>query len=186
MAFETELTLADLHEMTSTEIAQAAIEENSVPSGKYLTKVREIYPKRNPEDADRDPGRAVVSLAVTFYNDSGERVGDAFIKTSPEARYTASGKLDAPAKRFNELQRALGIKGSAGEVYAASKQSGFMTKIREQYIVDEGDVHPSHADKRAMNGVVFVDLQPEETDLRTHYIEAGYEPRVAVDRIYKA
>lgn len=174
---------------TTNELMAAYAKETLVYTGAYLTKVRAQYEKCNPEDAEFDAGRRVINLAVSYYLVDAplDRVGDGFIKTSPVARYTPTGKLDNACKRYAELAKALGLSGrDADEVYEKANRVMFMTKVREVYVVPEEELLPEHQDKRiGPDGNAWVALQREDTDAREHYLDIGLEPRVMVDRVYK-
>lgn len=171
---------------TTAELMSAYVNEGLVYSGVYLTQVRAVYKKQNDDDAEFDAGRLVFNLAVTYLNKNNpaEKLGDGFIKTSPQARYTATGRLDNACKRYAELAKALKLRGlDYEEVYETAKQTMFFTKVRETYQVPEDDLHDSHSDSRCTNGTAWVALKPEEVEAREYYIDLGLEPKTMVDRI---
>lgn len=180
--------LAGLHSQTSAQLMEQYALESLVYTGNYLTKVKAVYERTNPEDADYNPGRHIHSLSVEYRNpdDAAEKIGDGFISTSPEIGYDKRGNLDGTCKRYAELARALGLNGRVPEeVYEKAKTQMFMTKVRETYQVPEEDLLPEHEGKRVNDdGYAWVVLQPEEANARHEYMDIGIEPRILVDRIF--
>lgn len=189
MSEATELTMEDLHNATSAEVAAAAAAEDRIPAGNYLAKTTAVFAKRNPDDAEYNAGRSVASLAVELLdpNDPTSRIGKTFLQVSWEPRYNQSGKLDNAARRYTELQKALGISGNPGEVLEAAKQQLFSIKVRESFKVPAEDLHESHLDARPGNdGEYWVNIPAGADDVYAHYADLGYDGRVMIDRVFRA
>ena len=180
--------LDELHASTSKELMSAYIEENSVYSGSYLTKVRNIYDEVKADDAEFDAGRRVVNLAVSYFDkgDPSIKCGTGFIKTSPELRRTERGQIDQAASRYAELARALRLSGEdPEEVYEQATTQMFLTKVAEKYVVPGNDLHDSHSDAKVdpRTGDAWVTLEREDVDEREYYQSLGLEPKIMVGRI---
>lgn len=184
-----ELTLADLHSMNSKTLVTTSNDEDVVKAGTYITKATKSFAVKNAEDADFNPGRVMISFSVSFYAEDGTtRVGTAFLRTSPEERYTAAGRLDKLSKTYVNLAKAVGVDGSnPGELVAAALQTAFLAKVRECYMVeDETDLAPAHADVRPMpGGAYYVSVAADDAASREHYASLGLEAKVQFDRVSK-
>lgn len=184
-----ELDLSALHAMTSEDLMKTAQEEGTIKTGTYITKATKAFARQNPDDADYDAGRVSISLSVTFYaEDATTKVGTAYLRTSPEARFTSTGKLDAQSKRYAELAKAVGVDGAnPGETVAAALQTMFKTRVREVYVIeDASDLAPAHSDARPTGmGNYWVTVDTDDSVSRDHYIGLGLEARVQIDRVTK-
>ena len=184
----TEVSMDELHSLTSADLMTQAANEKVIKTGKYLAVAAKYYAKRNSDTAEFNAGRIMVSVLVNLFNpdDPFTDLGSTYINTSPEPRNGKNGKLDGPSSRYAELAKAIGENGAQPTAtYEAALQTAFMVKIRESYRVDEDELAPAHADARVNDGIAWVTVDADDSSSRDHYLELGLEPRVQVDRIYK-
>lgn len=188
-----ELTPEELHAATSREVMAEAAAEDRIPGGKYLLKTNSYVSKRVNDDDQYNPGRQLATLRVSYLNrnDPTKVVGNAFVDVSWEPRYRRDGKLDAMAKRFTDLAKALGVRSESNPlaVLSAATQQLVEVTLRETFRVAAEDVHAVHAGvKSDLNGEAWVNVPSAEKggeEIYEHYFDLGYESKVQIDKITK-
>jgi len=181
-----EVSMDDLFAQTSAQLLAEHTDENTVRTGKYITKVRGIYEKVG--DREYDEGRVYYNLGVSFFteDDPTHKVGDGFISTSLVPGHTRAGKLDGASNRAAELLKVLPERPKS-EAHFKQMVSAvvFMSRIREVYVVPEDELMPQHVDARVGdNGSAWITLDADDNEARAAYLGLGIEPRVQIDRIY--
>lgn len=191
MANYVELTPEDLHTATSQEVQDIAAAEDRIPGGNYYGRVTKVVRKRINDDADFNAGRSLATLttSIVAMDDPTAILGIQFIDVSWEPRFRVDGQLDAPARRWVELVKALGARtADVNEVLDLVTQQLFSVKIRETFRVDGGDLLPVHAkSKIGPDGTAWVNVPNDDTggEVYEHYYDLGYESRTMIDRIFK-
>ena len=192
MANYVELTPEDLHTATSQEVQDIAAAEDRIPGGNYYGRVTKVTLKRINDDAEFNAGRSLATLttSIVALNDPTAVLGTQFIDVSWEPRFRADGQLDATARRWVELVKALGARTEdVNSVLNLTTQQLFCVKIRETFRVDDGDLLPVHAKAKVGNdGTAWVNVPVDATGDKVyeHYYDLGYESRTMIDRIFKA
>lgn len=192
MANYVELSPEDLHTATSREVQAIAATEDRIPGGNYYGRVTKVTLKRINDDAEFNAGRSLATLTTSIVakDDPTTVLGTQFIDVSWEPRFRNDGQLDATARRWVELVKALSARAEdVNGVLDLVTQQLFSVKIRETFRVDSGDLLPVHAKaKVGVDGTAWVNVPTDNTSVEVyeHYYDLGYESRAMIDRIFKA
>jgi len=183
-----ELNIDDIHAENSESLVNEAREEGLIKTGSYEAIVQTFKFQVNADDSEWAPGRQFANcrLALFSLEEEGKFIGNVFLKVSWQEQRGNTGRLDNQSRLYGLLVRALGIKASThpAEVLKHAQEKPFKVQVTEKYAVNPDDLLEDDADAFTGNdGRAWVNVNKDEDEKRSHYLDLGYEPFVSVRKI---